>query len=97
MLGIPIRDVTAGFRAFRTEALQRLPYGSAEASGYGFQVEMAWRSYQTGLDIVEIPISFRDRTRGTSKMGTDIVFEAMRLVTLWGFGRMWNAVRFWRR
>ena len=75
--------------------MQLLPYASAEASGYGFQVEMAWRSCQAGLKVVEIPIAFRDRTRGTSKMGTDIVLEAMRLVTVWGLGRMWDAVRFW--
>jgi dolichol-phosphate mannosyltransferase len=91
MLGIPIRDATAGFRAFRAGALRSLPYRAAEASGYGFQVEMAWRAYQNGLSIVEVPISFRDRTRGTSKMGTGIVLEAMRLVTVWGFRRL----RFW--
>ena len=88
MLGIPTRDATAGFRAFSAEALGRLPYASAEASGYGFQVEMAWRAHQEGLDVVEVPIVFRDRTRGTSKMGLKIVVEAMWLVTLWGLGRL---------
>ena len=87
MLEIPIRDATAGFRAFRAEALRKLPYRQAEASGYGFQVEMAWRAHQQGLTIEEIPITFRDRTRGTSKMGTSIVVEAMRLVTVWGVAR----------
>ena len=88
MLGLPVRDATAGFRAMRSEALRSLPYRSAEASGYGFQVEMAWRAHQQGLTVVEVPISFRDRTRGTSKMGTGIVVEAMKLVTVWGFGRL---------
>ncbi|HEX6286035.1 MAG TPA: polyprenol monophosphomannose synthase [Acidimicrobiia bacterium] len=88
MLSIPIRDATAGFRAFRAEALRRLPYRSAEASGYGFQVEMAWRAHQAGLIVEEIPITFRDRTKGTSKMGMSIVVEAMRLVTVWGVQRM---------
>jgi dolichol-phosphate mannosyltransferase len=88
MLGIPVRDATAGFRAFTADALKILPYGKAEASGYGFQVEMAWRAHQAGLKIVEVPITFRDRTRGTSKMGLSIVLEAMRLVTVWGLGRM---------
>lgn len=88
MLGIPVRDATAGFRALRAEALRTLPYRTAEASGYGFQVEMAWRAHEQGLDIVEVPISFRDRTEGTSKMGTGIVLEAMRLVTVWGFRRL---------
>lgn len=88
MLGIPVRDATAGFRAFTAEALARLPYLQAEASGYGFQVEMAWRAHQAGMRITEVPISFHDRKRGTSKMGLPIVVEAMRLVTVWGFGRM---------
>ena len=88
MLGIPIRDATAGFRAFRAEALRRLPYRDAEASGYGFQVEMAWRAHQRGLKITEVPIVFRDRRAGSSKMGLGIVIEAMRLVTLWGIGRV---------
>jgi dolichol-phosphate mannosyltransferase len=88
MLGIPIHDATAGFRAFRDSALRALPYERAEASGYGFQVEMAWRAEQAGLKVVEVPISFKDRTRGTSKMGTGIVIEAMRLVTMWGIQRM---------
>lgn len=90
MLGIPIRDATAGFRAFTAEALGRLPYRSAEASGYGFQVEMAWRAHQNGLEVVEVPISFTDRTRGQSKMGPAIVAEAMWLVTLWGVGRLFG-------
>ena len=97
MLGIPTRDATAGFRAFRAEALRRLPYRDAEASGYGFQVEMAWRAHQLGLRIAEVPISFRDRTRGQSKMGLRIVAEAMRLVTVWGIGRIIRSLRFARR
>lgn len=88
MLGIPTRDATAGFRAFRREALEMLPYGAAEASGYGFQVEMAWRAHRMGLRVVEVPIVFRDRQMGTSKMTKTIVAEAMRLVTLWGLQRM---------
>ena len=92
MLGLPVADATAGFRAFRSDALRRLPYRSAEASGYGFQVEMAWRAHQSGLRIVEVPIVFRDREMGTSKMNNDIVIEAMRLVTLWGLGRLGSRV-----
>lgn len=90
MLGLPIRDATAGFRAYTADALRRLPYRDAEASGYGFQVEMAWRAHQAGMKVVEVPISFRDRTRGTSKMGMPIVLEAMRLVTVWGLSRLFG-------
>lgn len=84
MLGIGVRDATAGFRAFRAEALARLPYREARASGYGFQVEMAWRATEAGMTITEVPVVFRDRTHGASKMGGWIVLEAMWLVTLWG-------------
>ena len=97
MLGIPIQDATAGFRAFRAGPLQTLPYREAQASGYAFQVEMAMRAHETGLRVVEVPISFRDRTRGTSKMGTGIVMEAMRLVTVWGWQRAVRGVGSWRR
>ena len=97
MLGIPAHDATAGFRAYRALALQTLPYRAAQASGYAFQVEMAMRAYETGLRVVEIPITFRDRTRGTSKMGTEIVVEAMRLVTVWGWQRAVRGVRWWGR
>lgn len=88
MLGLPIRDATAGFRAYTADALRRLPYHGAQASGYGFQVELAWHAHQVDMKIVEIPISFRDRARGTSKMGLPIVAEAMWLVTVWGLGRL---------
>lgn len=88
MLGTKIRDMTAGFRAFRAEALRKLDYSGSEASGYGFQVEMAWAASASGLDVREVPITFRDRTRGTSKMGMGIAVEAMLLVTKWGFSRL---------
>jgi dolichol-phosphate mannosyltransferase len=94
MLGIPIRDATGGFRAWTAPGLQSLPYGKAEASGYGFQVEMAMRAFDQGLKVVEVPIVFRDRARGTSKMGPDIVLEAMRLVTVWGIRRRTAWLRF---
>ena len=90
LLGIPIRDATAGYRAFTAEALRKLPYSEARASGYGFQVEMAWRAHEAGLEVVEVPIVFRDRTRGQSKMGGRIVAEAMLLVTVWGISRLFR-------
>lgn len=87
MLGAPVRDMTAGFRAFRAEALRRLRPETCEASGYGFQVEMAWRAVRSGMRVDEVPIVFRDRQRGTSKMDWRIAAEAMWLVTRWGIGR----------
>lgn len=96
MLGIDVRDATAGFRAFSAEALRKLPYRDAQASGYGFQVEMAWRAVQHGLKVVELPIAFHDRALGTSKMGPDIVREAMGLVTSWGIKRWRSRLAFWK-
>ncbi|MFP5333403.1 MAG: polyprenol monophosphomannose synthase [Acidimicrobiia bacterium] len=93
MLAIPVRDATAGFRAFRADALRTLPYTTAQASGYGFQVEMAMRAYEAGMRIVELPVIFRDRTSGTSKMDGRIVREAMWLVTWWGLERRFGRPR----
>ncbi len=88
MLGLEVRDATAGFRAFRAGPLADLDAATCQASGYGFQVEMAWRATRRGLRIVEVPITFRDRIYGESKMKGRIVFEAMWLVTKWGTGRV---------
>ncbi|MDX1468428.1 MAG: polyprenol monophosphomannose synthase [Acidimicrobiia bacterium] len=93
MLGTQIRDMTAGFRAFRRGALEQLPFERAQASGYGFQVELAWHAHVGGLTVEEVPVVFRDRVRGTSKMGVSIVAEAMWLVTKWGLGRIVGRLR----
>ncbi len=82
--------MTAGFRAFRADALRKLDFAGCEASGYGFQVEMAWNASEAGMDVREVPIIFRDRSRGTSKMGAGIAIEAMTLVTKWGIGRLFG-------
>ena len=91
MLGLDVRDATAGFRAFRDTTLRKIDPSSGEASGYGFQVEMAWRTESAGLRIDEVPITFRDRRYGESKMTTRIAGEAMWLVTKWGVRRMTGA------
>jgi dolichol-phosphate mannosyltransferase len=88
MLDLDVRDSTAGFRAFRAGALAGLEAHTCQASGYGFQVEMTWRAATQGLRIVEIPIVFRDRVYGESKMKGKIVIEAMWLVTKWGARRI---------
>ena len=88
MLGIQVADATAGFRAFRDTTVRKVDPSNCEASGYGVQVEMAWRTEQAGLTIVEVPITFRDRRYGESKMSGRIAAEAMMLVTKWGFGRL---------
>ena len=92
MLGAGISDMTSGFRAFRAGALRRLRPETCGASGYGFQIEMAWRAKRADLTVVEIPITFRDRRAGESKMDTAIALEAVRLVTGWGLRRLTGRV-----
>ncbi len=84
MLGLAVNDATAGYRVYRAEALRRIGLDGVQAGGYGFQVEMTYRIVRSGLGVVEIPIEFRDRVAGTSKMNGGIVSEAFRLVTYWG-------------
>jgi dolichol-phosphate mannosyltransferase len=84
MLHLPARDATSGFRAYRAGTLQALDLDSVQASGYGFQVEMTYRVARNGGRVAEVPIEFRDRIAGTSKMSTRIVVEAFLLVTRWG-------------
>ena len=93
MLGLEVRDLTGGFRAFRAAAIAGLRPDLAEASGYGFQVEMAWRAESSGLRVVEVPIVFRDRVRGESKMNARIALEAVALVTRWGVRRLTGRLR----
>ncbi len=83
VLGLGVRDATAGFRAYRAETLREIEHATTRADGYAFQVEMAYRVARTGGRIVEQPITFHDRVRGTSKMSGRIVVEAMLLVTSW--------------
>jgi len=84
MLGLAINDATAGYRVYRADALRTIGLDDLQASGYGFQVEMTYRAVRAGLGVVEIPIAFRDRVAGQSKMDGRVVLEAFRLVTAWG-------------
>jgi dolichol-phosphate mannosyltransferase len=84
VLALPLVDATSGFRAYRADIVARLDLRSVRADGYGFQIEMAYRVARAGGNIVELPIEFVDRRRGTSKMSSRIVVEALLLVTWWG-------------
>jgi len=84
VLGIPVRDSTAGYRAYRASILRAMDIESTHSTGYAFQIEMTYRAHNAGGRIDEVPIAFTDRVRGTSKMSGRIVVEAMTLVTLWG-------------
>jgi dolichol-phosphate mannosyltransferase len=86
-LGIPLKDATAGYRAFRREALEKMQLTDVESQGYCFQVDLTWRAVQAGLRIEEVPITFVERAHGTSKMSQAIVVEALWRVTQWGVRR----------
>ena len=83
MLGLKVRDSTSGFRAYRAEAVAKIDLEAIRADGYGFQIEMAYTIGGSGWRVVERPIAFVDRVRGTSKMSGHIVVEALILVTWW--------------
>jgi dolichol-phosphate mannosyltransferase len=76
VLGLPQRDLTGGFKAWRAALLERISFGDVASNGYGFQVEMTWRASRAGARIVEVPIVFRERVAGASKMTWHIVVEA---------------------
>jgi glycosyltransferase involved in cell wall biosynthesis len=82
-LGLAINDATAGYRVYRTDTLRRIDLAAIRSEGYGFQVEMTYRAVTAGCSIVEVPITFRDRAAGVSKMSGNIVREAFLLVTWW--------------
>ena len=84
MLGVRVRDVTGGYRAFRADTLRRLDLHDVVSQGYCFQIDLAWRALQRGMRVKEVPILFVERTAGVSKMSQKIVVEAMWRVTLWG-------------
>ncbi len=84
LLHLSVGDATSGFRAYRADALRQIDLGSVRADGYGFQIEMAYRVASNGGRIVELPIEFVDREKGTSKMSMRIILEALVLVTWWG-------------
>jgi glycosyltransferase involved in cell wall biosynthesis len=83
-LGYPVRDSTAGFRAYRAEVLGAQDLSTVRSEGYGFQIEMTRRVWQAGGKIAEVPITFTERVAGKSKMSRRIVVEALAQVTRWG-------------
>ena len=84
LLGMPIGDATGGFRAYRASALRSLDLRDVASQGYCFQVDLVWRAVRRGLKVVEVPITFVERTMGDSKMSQGIVGEALRSITVWG-------------
>ncbi len=88
VLGVEIKDLTGGFKCFRREVLEAIDLDSVDARGYAFQVEVTYRALRAGFRVVEVPIVFRDRHAGSSKMDGSIVREAIWRVPRLRFGRV---------
>ena len=86
-LAIPVHDITAGYRAYRREVVDALDSAQIDSRGYCFQIDLTIRTFDAGWGIREVPITFRERIAGVSKMSGGIVTEAMRRVTWWGLTR----------
>ena len=84
LLGMPVNDATAGYRVYRSSALRTVGLDGVESQGYCFQIDLTLRAVRAGLRVVEVPITFVEREVGVSKMGKDIVREALTSVTRWG-------------
>src|SRR6478736_1771724 len=93
LLGIPLRDVTAGYRLFRRTTLEAIDLCSVESAGYIFQTDLAFRTLRAGLRVVEVPIEFVERVRGESKMSRDVANESLRRITRWGLSERRRQVR----
>lgn len=90
MLGMSISDATSGFRIYSSALLRNIPLKSIRSEGYSFQIEMTRAAKRVDSKIVEVPITFRERENGVSKMSWVIVIEAMFLVTIWGVMRIFR-------
>ena len=84
LLGMSVNDATAGYRVYRASALRAMGLRGVESQGYCFQIDLTLRAVRAGLTVVEVPITFVEREVGVSKMGQDIVREALTSVTRWG-------------
>ena len=92
-LGVPVRDATGGYRAYRREVLEAIGYATVASEGYCFQIDLAWRALRQGATVVEVPIDFVERVHGRSKMSGAIVREALWRVTQWAVALRWRQAR----
>ncbi|ANE80693.1 dolichol-phosphate mannosyltransferase [Mycobacterium adipatum] len=84
LLGVDIRDITAGYRAYRREVLEKIELSAVDSKGYCFQIDLTWRAINAGFTVVEVPITFSERELGVSKMSGSNIREAMFKVAEWG-------------
>jgi dolichol-phosphate mannosyltransferase len=85
-LGMPVKDATGGYRAYKLPVLEKIDFASVTSQGYCFQVDLTLRTVRSGLRVAEVPITFVERTHGASKMSRDIMVEAFLKLTQWGVG-----------
>ncbi|ABK72511.1 polyprenol monophosphomannose synthase [Mycolicibacterium smegmatis] len=89
LLGVGIHDITAGYRAYRREVLEKIDLSAVDSKGYCFQIDLTWRAINNGFSVVEVPITFTERELGVSKMSGSNIREAMFKVAEWGIrGRL---------
>jgi dolichol-phosphate mannosyltransferase len=93
VLGVEVKDLTGGFKCFRREVLEAIDLDAVDARGYAFQIEMTYRALHAGFRVIEVPIVFRDRRAGSSKMDSSIVMEAVWQVPRLRFGRRTGSER----
>ncbi|MFE0024386.1 polyprenol monophosphomannose synthase [Amycolatopsis sp. NPDC059021] len=92
-LGVRVNDITAGFRAYRRQVLEKLALDEVASHGYCFQIDLTLRTVEAGFELVEVPITFTEREIGESKMSGSIIQEAFLRVGTWGLKRRWKQVR----
>ncbi|WP_347565593.1 polyprenol monophosphomannose synthase [Nocardioides sp. IC4_145] len=98
LLGVSVRDATAGYRVFRRETLEKIDLSDVRSTGYVFQTDLVARTLAAGLRVVEVPIEFVERERGDSKMSGAVATESLKRITQWGLAeRRAQAGRAWRR
>ncbi|MDA0249893.1 MAG: polyprenol monophosphomannose synthase [Mycobacterium sp.] len=93
LLGVGIHDITAGYRAYRREVLEKLDLATVESKGYCFQIDLTWRAINHGFAVAEVPITFTERELGVSKMSGSNIREAMAKVAQWGINGRLNGSR----
>jgi dolichol-phosphate mannosyltransferase len=86
LLGVGIHDITAGYRAYRREVLEKIDLAAVDSKGYCFQIDLTWRAINSGFRVVEVPITFTERELGVSKMSGSNIREALVKVAQWGLG-----------
>ena len=91
--GVPVKDLTAGFKAWKSDTLEKINFDQCSSQGYCFQIETSFRAFQKGCKLIEHPIVFTERTVGESKMSKNVMIEAVFKVWLFGFWRLFRLKR----